>query len=130
MGGYKIDYIYKSDPDYPDQKSPLDDPYLDVRVGDVITQVNGRDALSAVDIGGLIRNEVGKQVRLSLKRDSTAYDVIVEPIGSDYNLRYSDWEYGNRSYVSKQSNDDIGYLHLRAMGSNDISQFYLSLIHI
>ena len=64
LGGYKIDYIYKSDPDYPDQKSPLDDPYLDVRIGDVITQVNGRDALSAVDIGGLIRNEVGKHCLL------------------------------------------------------------------
>jgi len=124
LGGYKIDYIYKADPDYPDQKSPLDDPYLDVRVGDVITHINGQDALSTIDIGGLIRNEVGKQVRLTIKRQSISYDVIVEPIGSDYNLRYSDWEYGNRSYVQHQSNNEIGYLHLRAMGANDISQFY------
>jgi len=123
-GGFKIDYIYKSDPDYPDQKSPLDDPYLDVSTGDVITHINGKDALSATDIGGLIRNEVGKQVRLTIKRDSTMRDLIVKPIGSDYNLRYSDWEYGNRTYVDTRSNDDIGYLHLRAMGGNDISQFY------
>jgi len=124
LGGFRIDYIYKSDPDYPEQKSPLDDPYLDIRIGDVITHVNGTSSLSATDIGELIRNESGKQVRLSLKRQSTTFDAIVKPIGSDYNLRYSDWEYGNRLYVDQQSNNDIGYLHLRAMGYNDISQFY------
>jgi len=124
LGGFKIDYIYKTDPDYPDNKSPLDDPYLDVRVGDVITHINGQDALSTIDIGELIRNQVGNQVRLTIKRQSNTYDVIVEPIGSDYNLRYSDWEYSNRSYVENQSKEDIGYLHLRAMGANDISQFY------
>lgn len=124
MGGYKIDYIYKTDPDYPEHRSPLDDPYLDIREGDIITSVNGVNSLSANDIGALIRNESGKQVRLTLKRQSTTYEAIVTPIGSDYNLRYSDWEYGNRLYVDEQSDNDIGYLHLRAMGRNDISQFY------
>ncbi len=123
-GGYKIDYIYKVDPDYPDVKSPLDDPYLDIRTGDVITSVNGVDALSAVDIGALIRNQVGKQVRLRMKRGAIVKDIIVKPIGSAYNLRYSDWEYGKRRQVEQKSEDEIGYLHLRAMGNNDISQFY------
>lgn len=123
-GGYKIDYIYKVDPDYPDGKSPLDDPYLDVRVGDIITNINGVAALSVVDIGALIRNQVGKQVRLSIKRGTVSKDVIVKPIASTYNLRYSDWEYGKRLQVEQKSEDQIGYLHLRAMGGNDISQFY------
>ncbi|MEP1033614.1 S41 family peptidase [Ekhidna sp.] len=123
-GGYRIDYIYKVDPDYPDEKSPLDDPYLDVKEGDIITSVNGRGALSANDIGELIRNQVGKQVRLAVKRGSSVRDIIVTPIGSSFNLRYRDWEYGNRKYVDQQSQSKIGYLHLRAMGSNDINQFY------
>lgn len=122
--GYRIDYIYKADPDYPDEKSPLDDPYLNVKVGDIITQVNGKDALSANDIGALIRNQVGKQVRITLKTADTKRDIIVKPIASAYNLRYRDWEYGNRKDVEVKGNDDIGYLHLRAMGSNDINQFY------
>lgn len=122
--GFKIDYIYKADPDYPDEKSPLDDPYLDIKEGDVITQVNGKDALSALDIGELIRNQVGKQVRLSIKRNKTTKEVIVKPIGSSFNLRYRDWEYGNRLHVEKKSDNEIGYLHLRAMGSRDINQFY------
>lgn len=123
-GGYRIDYIYKVDPDYPDGRSPLDDPYLDVRIGDVVTKVNGVPALSSVDMGALVRNQEGKQVRLQLKRGTVLRDVIVTPIASSYNLRYSDWEYGKRLEVEEKGKDDIGYLHLRAMGSNDINQFY------
>ena len=57
-GGFKIDYIYKVDPDYPDEKSPLDDPYLNVKEGDIITRVNGIPSLSATDLGELIRNQL------------------------------------------------------------------------
>jgi len=123
-GGFRIDYIYKVDPDYPDEKSPLDDPYLAIEAGDIITQVNGREALSALDLGELIRNQVGKQVRLRLKRGTATRDVIVKPTGNEYALRYRDYEYGNRLKVEKDSKEQIGYLHLRAMGSRDINQFY------
>jgi len=122
--GFRIDYIYKVDLDYPDEKSPLDAPYLDVKAGDIITHVNGRSALSAMDIGELIRNQVKKQVRLSIKRGKDSKDIIVTPIGNSFNLRYRDWEYGNRLYVKKESKESIGYLHLRAMSENDINQFY------
>ncbi len=122
--GFRIDYIYKADPDYPNEKSPLDDPYLDVRVGDIITTVNGIPALSALDIGELIRNQVGKQVRLSISRNAISRDIIVTPIGNMFNLRYRDWEYANRLEVETKSDSQIGYLHLRAMGRNDIHQFY------
>lgn len=122
--GFRIEYIYKVDPDYPDEKSPLDDPYLDVREGDIITRVNGKDALSAIDIGELIRNQEGKQVRLTLNRSGKSRDIIVKPIENEYNLRYRDWEYGKRLEVEKKGDNGIGYLHLRAMGSNDLSQFY------
>ena len=121
--GFKIDYIYKADPDYPNEKSPLDDPYLDVEVGDIITKVNGIDALSAIDIGELIRNESGKQVRMTILRGDLHRDIVVKPIANEYNLRYRDWEYNNRLKVENSENK-IGYLHLRAMGSNDINQFY------
>jgi len=122
--GFRIDYIYKVDPDYPDEKSPFDDPYLDVRVGDVVTKVNGVDALSALDIGALIRNQAGKQVRMTLLRGTVSMDIIVKPVENEFNLRYRDWEYGKRLEVENKGNNEIGYLHLRAMGSRDISQFY------
>lgn len=122
--GFRIDYIYKADPDYPNEKSPLDDPYLDVRVGDVITDVNGRDVFSSVNPGELIRNEAGKQVRLTLLRGKEKRDIIVQPLRNGYSLRYRDWEYTRRLQVDAKTKSKVGYLHLRAMTSRDIEQWY------
>lgn len=123
-GGFVIEYIYKADPDYPDERSPLDDPYLDVKEGDVVTSVNGKGALSAIDMGQLIRNQQGKQVRLTLKRSGANRDVIVVPSSSSFWLRYKDWEYTRRLAVEEKSEDKIGYVHLSAMGSKDVNQWY------
>ena len=122
--GFRVDYIYKADPDYPHEKSPLDDPYLDIRVGDVITMVNGQEALSAVSMGELIRNKAGEQVRLAVKRGSASRDVIIVPIRNIYNLRYRDWEYSRRKEVEEKTANKVGYVHLQAMGANDLNQWY------
>ena len=71
-GGYRIDYIYQSDPDYPDEMSPLADPYLDVETGDVILAVNGTPTLSVPDIGALLRNQSNRQVLLAIRDASAA----------------------------------------------------------
>ncbi|MCB0685327.1 MAG: PD40 domain-containing protein [Saprospiraceae bacterium] len=123
-GGFKIDYIYQSDPDYPDERSPLADPYLNIQVGDMITMVNGRDALSVFDLGELIRDQEGKQVRLQIKRDGKKREVIVVPIANTYDLRYRDWEYTRRLAVERATDSQVGYVHLRAMGPDDINQWY------
>ncbi|MFC2129064.1 S41 family peptidase, partial [Bacteroidota bacterium] len=123
-GGFLIEHIYKADPDYPNEKSPLDDPYLDIRVGDIITSINGKSALSAIDIGELLRNQAGKQVRLKVKRDSKERDVIVVPKGNLSGLRYRDWEYSRRLEVEKKTENSVGYVHLQAMGGRDINQWY------
>ena len=122
--GYVIDYIYQADPDYPDKISPLADPYLSVHPGDVITHINGEPTLSHTGMGALLRNQAGKQVRLGITGNGAARDVIVVPTDNEPSLRYSDWEYGRRMEVEKKGNGKIGYVHLRAMGSNDISQWY------
>lgn len=125
-GGYKIEHIYKADPDYPEEKSPLDDPYLDVGVGDVIKSINGVDLLSVNDIGALLRNQADKQVRINLYDTSskTTRDIIAVPMRNAYNLRYRDWEYTCRQQVETATDNTVGYVHLRAMGANDIAQWY------
>ncbi|MCO5725823.1 S41 family peptidase [Robiginitalea marina] len=123
-GGFRIDRIYRADPDYPEEKSPLDQPGLNLKEGDVITSVNGKPSLEARDMGELIRNQEGRQVRLRVKQPEGVRDLIVVPLGNDYNLRYRDWEYANRLQVEAATENQVGYLHLRAMGSDDISQFY------
>ena len=125
-GGYRIDYIYQSDPDYPDEMSPLADPWLDIHAGDVIEAVNGVSTLDVPDIGALLRNQGGRQVLLTIRPGGTeaARRVIVVPITNERSLRYSDWEYTRRLVVEERGAGDIGYVHLRAMGSNDLTAWY------
>jgi tricorn protease len=125
-GGYRVDYVYQSDPDYPELMSPLADPDLDIERGDVIEAVNGEDTLSVKDIGALLRNQGGKQVRLRIMSDDSGErrDVIVRPTDDEYGLRYRDWEYTRRLRVEEKGKGKLGYVHLRAMGSRDISAWY------
>jgi tricorn protease len=124
-GGYRIEYIYQADPDYPNERSPLDHPELDLSVGDIIIQVDGGPTLSVTGMGELLRNKAGEQVRLSIRTASGASrDAIVIPTGSERQLRYDDWEYSRRRIVEEQGAGRLGYVHLQAMGSSDLEQWY------
>lgn len=126
-GGYRVTHIYLSDPDIPDEVAPLARPGVDVAEGDVITMVNGVPTLSAPDIGYLLRNQAGKQVllRVKPKGGGTPRDVVVRPIPlrREADLRYDEWEYTRRLAVESQSNNQIGYVHLRAMGGANIAEW-------
>jgi tricorn protease len=125
-GGYRIDHIYRSDPDYPEERSPLADPQLGISAGDVITLVNGIDVLSAGHPNSLLRNQDKQQVLLRLKSKSTGRtrDVVVYPSTNESSLRYSDWELTRREQTDRLSDNRIGYLHLRAMTSADLTQWF------
>jgi tricorn protease len=126
-GGYVVKHIYQSDPDRPDKRSPLARPGVDISDGDVIQAVNGRDTLSAAAFGELLRNQSGKQLLLRVKTASKQEprDVIVKPLNldEDRDLRYSEWEYTRRMIVEQKGEGQLGYVHLRAMGSSDIAQW-------
>lgn len=127
VGGFRVDHIYRSDPDRPDQLSPLARPDAGMANGDVILAVNGRDTLSVTDVGELLRNQAGKQVFLKVRANgkSETRDVIVKPVSlqDETGLRYREWEYTRRLQVEEASGGQIGYVHLRAMGPNDIAQW-------
>jgi tricorn protease len=124
-GGYRIEHIYRSEPDYPDEASPLSDPFIDVREGDVIEAINGVPTLSVDQVGALLRNQAGEQVRLAVRRDGgTPRDVIVTPISDERSLRYADWAYTRRLEVEERGRGAIGYVHLRAMGGGNLTEWY------
>ncbi len=125
-GGYRIAHIYRADPDYPDALSPLAKPGLGIAEGDVIQAINGVATLSAPDPAELLRRTAGRQVLLRIKPAAgEARDAIVTPISAarERGLRYDEWELTRRQIVDSTSRGQIGYLHLRAMGSGDIAQW-------
>ncbi len=124
-GGLRIDSIYQSEADLVAQRPPLRRPGVDVRVGDVIQRVDGRPVTSLADLRMALATKAGQQVRLDLMRGRTATSAIVEPMtwGGARTASYNDFVEGNRASVDAMSDGNIGYLHLRSMGSGDIATF-------
>ena len=126
-GGFVVQHIYQSDPDRPDRTSPLARPDVNVSEGDVLLAINNQDVLSAADPSELLRNQAGKQVLLRFrpKGKSETREAVVKPmtVAAENDLRYSEWEYTRRLAVEKASAGNIGYVHLRAMGSGDINRW-------
>lgn len=126
-GGYRIEHIYQSEPDYPESRSPLLRPDLKIAQGDIIEAINGVNTLDIRHPALLLKNQVGQQVLLSVRSpaDDSRSQQIVEPIssGAERDLRYSEWEYLNRLRVDEWSNQQIGYVHLRAMSRENFSEW-------
>ncbi|MDY0743125.1 S41 family peptidase [Paucibacter sp. R3-3] len=120
--GFRIERIYRSDPELLDGLSPLAAPGLDLKTGDVITAVNGRSAAGVADIALLLRGEAGHQVLLELKGGAKKI-VLPVPLPKEQQLRYGDWRYSRGLAVEQASGGRIGYLHLRAMTQPDMEDF-------
>jgi len=125
-GGYRVNHIFQTDPDYPNEASPLARPSVDVHEGDVIQEINGFPALSQ-PLGALLRHDANRQVLLKVKTPGTndSRQTIVNPVsvGEANGLRYDEWEYTRRLKTEELGHGDIGYIHLRAMGSADIARW-------
>jgi len=125
-GGSVVEHIYAHDPDLPNLAPPLARPESLVKEGEVIVSIDGQSVLSVADERSLLRGKAGQQVMLHVKPSTgDARDVLVKPISArdDTTMRYAEWEYTRRTEVDAAAKGAIGYVHLRAMGPNDIDQW-------
>ena len=124
--GWKVEHVYVHDPDEPELAAPFSRPGVDVEAGDVVLAIDGVDAGEYVHPNAAIRHKAGQQVRLRVRdTGGDERDVIVEPVssGTDAELRYREWEVTRRLEVEEEGEGEIGYVHLRAMGGDDIDRF-------
>ncbi len=125
--GYRIDHLYQHDPDYPERAAPLARPEVALQVGDVIEAINGVSVLSVPDPAVLLKKQAGQQVLLHVKDKEVTESrpVIATPISASEaaDLRYSDWEYRCRQRVEQQGHGKLGYVHLRAMGRDNFTEW-------
>jgi tricorn protease len=107
-------------------RSPLLDPGLDVKEGDYLLAIDGREVTAAIDPYSLTGNTVGKTVTLTVNSRPTkegAREIIARPIPSEENLRYYDWVESNRRYVDSVTNGKVGYIQIPDMDSFGLTRF-------
>jgi tricorn protease len=123
--GLRIARIYRTDAELPSERAPLAQPGVDARDGDRVVSVNGRPVRHAGELAAALHHQAGQQVLLVLERDGREIRTVVVPVDAPRNatLRYADWVQGRVEAVERAGEGRIGYLHLRAMGPNDIASF-------
>jgi tricorn protease len=123
-GGWRVDHVFASDPDYPGSASPLARAGVGVVAGDVILSIDGRGLAEVEHPQRLLAEKAGKQVLLDVltAADGGRRKVLVRPLPPEAaaNLRYSEWELTRRLETERIGDGRIGYVHLRDMGPGSI----------
>ncbi len=123
---YVIKKIYRGQNWNPGLRSPLTEPGIDVRVGDIVRSVNGRLASDSVNIYALMEGTAGVPTRITFSRpDSTEKErtFTIVPIASENRLRRRAWVEANRKRVDKLSGGRLAYIYMPDTGRRGLAAF-------
>ncbi|MGP8247816.1 MAG: S41 family peptidase [Bryobacteraceae bacterium] len=94
-----------------------------IEVGGELTAVDGVPIGPRVNLDELLQHKVEKRVVLAI----SGHDVTVQPVASLADQIYRKWVEDNRAYVLRISNGKLGYVHMRDMSEQALTQLYLDL---
>ncbi|WP_166332591.1 S41 family peptidase [Sphingobacterium chungjuense] len=125
---YRIAKIYTRMDWNPSFKAPLAEPGLNIKEGDYILAVNGKELTADMDIYSLFDHTVDKQVTLKVNSKASldgSREVIVKPISyaNEVGLRRQNWVEKNRQKVDAASNGQIAYVYMPNTGREGYDSF-------
>ncbi|MDO8680293.1 MAG: S41 family peptidase [Acidobacteriota bacterium] len=123
-GFYKVGRLYKD--------GPADRDYLKIKEGNFIIAVDDRDLKTSDNYWQRFTLAAGQKFHFLINDKPAkegAWDVTITPVsGAAFgDLQYARWVSDRREMVSKASNGEFGYLHIRAMAAPSLRQFQLDL---
>ena len=114
-GRYRFARIFNGENWNPDLRAPLTQPGVDVKAGEYLLEVNGRDVRPTVEVSAYFENTAGTQVRIKVgptPDGQNAREVTVVPVASEFALRNRAWEEDNRRKVDELSGGTLAYVHV------------------
>ena len=117
--GFRIDRILQGATYRPELRSPLQEPGLGVKEGDVITAIDG---VSLKDVDNIYKLLVGKADVLT-ELTIGGRKVIVKPIADEYPLYHYEWILKNIETVDKLSGGKVGYIYIPDMGAEGLNEW-------
>jgi tricorn protease len=133
-GRYRFARIFNGENWNPDLKAPLTQPGVDVKVGDYLLEVNGREVRPPIDVYSYFENTAGKQTRIKVGPTADGKDsreVTVVPVPDEFGLRNRAWEEDNRRKVDELSGGKLAYVHVPDTASGgflNFNRFYFSQV--
>jgi tricorn protease len=99
----------------PDLRSPLTEPGLNIKTGDFLLAVNGKDVTADKNLFSFFENTADNIVELTIndKPDYSGSRVVkVVPLSSEYALRNRDWVEGNLKKVTEATDGQVAYVYV------------------
>jgi len=112
---YRFAKVYFGENWNPDLRAPLTEPGVNVREGEYLLAVDGRELRGADEIYSFFLEGAGKEVQLKVGADPGGKDartVTVVPIANERSLRLRDWMESNRKKVDELSGGKLAYVYL------------------
>jgi tricorn protease len=125
-GRYRFAKVYNGENWNPDLKAPLTQPGVNVKAGEYLLAVNGRELTAAENIFSAFQETAGRQIVLRVgpnPNDAGSREVTVIPIAHEEELRHLDWVETNRHKVDELSGGKLAYVYLPNTGGGGYNSF-------
>lgn len=114
-GRYRFARVYSGENWNPQFQAPLTQPGVNVKAGEYLLAVDGREIAGTDNVYRFFEAKTGKQVVLTVgpepKIEGTR-EVTVVPIGSETSLRNFAWIEANRRYVDRVTKGKVAYVYM------------------
>jgi tricorn protease len=133
-GRYRFAKIYSGENWNPQLHAPLTQPGVNVKAGEYLLAVNGRELTADENLYSFFLETAGKQTVIKVgpnPNDTDSRDVTVEPIPSETALRNRDWMDSNRKTVDKLSDGKLAYVYLpntAGGGYTNFNRYYFAQV--
>ena len=125
-GRYRFAKIYDGENWNPNAFAPLTQPGVNVKEGDYLIAVNGREVRANNNIFAYFEQTAGKQVKIKVSANpdgKDVRDVTVVPVANEGGLRNLAWIEGNRRKVAELSGGKLAYVYLPNTGGAGYTNF-------
>lgn len=131
---YQTGVVFNAQSPYTVEKiiaeSPADKFGIDIRKGDELVAVDGTRIDPDENREKYFTSPVAKdELKLTFSRDGKEFDVKLHTtsLSALKTLMYLEWENERKDMVEQKSEGRIGYIHMRAMGDEDLEDFLLRM---
>ena len=125
-GRYRIKKIYPGQNWDPRLRSPLTEPGVDIKEGDYLLAVNGRQLHAPQSPYELFVDTANDNVTLTVNSkpsEEGAHNLQVKPISDEGALREWNMVETNRKKVDAATNGRVGYIYIPDMGEDGLNAF-------
>ena len=133
-GRYRVAKVYSGENWNPGSEAPLTQPGVNVKAGDYILAVNGRDLHASDNIYSFFQQTAGKQVVIKVGSNPDGKDsreVTVVPVDSEENVRHLAWLESNRRRVDEATGGRVAYVHIpntAGAGYTSFNRYYFAQV--